>query len=263
MLGVEESAQLVAVITGGASGIGYATAERLYARGVVAVLADRDGDRAVQAAERLRAAGGIAHPVAVDVTDPISVNRLMDDAVAQHGGVDLLVNCAGFALPQPSAELDDASWAAQLDVHLGGTMRCCRAAHAALARSPHAAIVNVSSVLARVGNPMRLAYSAAKAGIEGMTRTLAVEWAADGIRVNAIAPGYTRTPLVDALIREGKLDASSLLRQIPLGRLAESAEIAGAIDFLCGPDARYLTGQALCVDGGMSIDGAWGGAVAC
>jgi len=263
VLGVEESAQLVAVITGGASGIGYATAERLCAHGVVAVLADRDCDRAVQAAERLRAVGGIAHSVAVDVTDPISVDSLMDDAVAQHGGVDLLVNCAGFALPQPSAELDDASWAAQLDVHLGGTMRCCRAAHDALARSPHAAIVNVSSVLARVGNPMRLAYSAAKAGIEGMTRTLAVEWAADGIRVNAIAPGYTRTPLVEALIREGKVDATSLLRQIPLGRLAESAEIAGAIAFLCGPDARYLTGQALCVDGGMSVDGAWGVAVAC
>ncbi len=247
----------MAVITGGASGIGCATAERLCARGVVAILADRDPDEAARAVERLRATGATAHAVTADVTDPATVDRAMAETAAAHGGIDLLVNCAGFSRPTPSAELDDASWAAQLDVHLGGTMRCCRAAYPALARSPHATIVNVSSVLGRVGNPQRLAYGTAKAGIEGMTRTLAVEWAPAGIRVNAIAPGYTRTALVEGLMRDGKLDAAALERRIPLGRLAESWEIAGAIDFLCGADARYVTGQTLLVDGGMSVDGNW------
>jgi NAD(P)-dependent dehydrogenase (short-subunit alcohol dehydrogenase family) len=257
------SARAVAVVTGGASGIGYATAERLCAQGTVVVLADRDGEAAAQAAERLRAAGGAAEAFAVDVTERASVDRLIGQTVAVHGTLDLLVNCAGFAYPAPSAEIDDDEWAAQLDVHLGGTMRCCRAAHAALAGSPHPAIVNVSSVLGRVGNPERLAYSAAKAGIESMTRTLAVEWAPAGIRVNAVAPGYTRTALIERLAREGKLDAASLERRIPLGRLAVGEEVAGAIAFLCGPDARYVTGHTLVVDGGMSVEGDWSASPQC
>lgn len=256
-------ARRVAVITGGASGIGYATAERLCARGVVAILADREPEQAAQAVERLRATGAAAHAVTADVTDSATVARAMDETADAHGGIDVLVNCAGFSRPTPSAELDDASWTAQLDVHLGGTMRCCRAAYPALSRSPHAAIVNVSSILGRVGNPQRLAYGTAKAGIEGMTRTLAVEWAPAGIRVNAIAPGYTRTALVEGLVRDGKLDTASLERRIPLGRLAESEEIAGVIDFLSGPDARYVTGQTLLVDGGMSVDGNWSVAAGC
>lgn len=254
---MSSAAPQVAVITGGASGIGWATAERLGADGFLTVLADRDGAAAADAAERLRAGGATAHDVTVDVTEPASVARAFDATLTAHGAVDVLVNCAGFARPIPSAELDEASWAAQLDVHLGGTMRCCRAAYPALARSRRATIVNVSSVLGRVGNPMRLAYGTAKAGIEGMTRTLAVEWARAGICVNAVAPGYTRTPLIDALVRDGKLDPASLERRIPLRRLAEREEVAGAIAFLCGPDARYVTGQTLVVDGGMSVDGDW------
>ena len=253
----------VALITGGASGIGYATAERLGADGAVAILADRDGEAATDAAARLRADGASAHAIALDVSDPTSVARGIDAAVATHGGLDLLVNCAGFARPVPSAEIDEESWAAQLDVHLGGTMRCCRAAYAALARSRRAAIVNVSSILGHVGNPMRLAYGTAKAGIGGLTRTLAVEWAPAGIRVNAVAPGYTRTALVQRLVRDGKIDTASVERRIPLRRFAESEEIADAIAFLGGPGARYITGQTLLVDGGMSIDGAWSEAARC
>ena len=110
---------------------------------------------------------------------------------------------------------------------------------------------------------MRLAYGTAKAGIGGLTRTLAVEWAPAGIRVNAVAPGYTRTALVQRLVRDGKIDTASVERRIPLRRFAESEEIADAIAFLGGPGARYITGQTLLVDGGMSIDGAWSEAARC
>lgn len=245
----------VASITGGASGIGFAFAQRWVKDGGRVVLMDMNPGALETAAQKL---GGpkVARGVVVNVTDTVSVNQAFESISDNENRLDAAVNCAGIARPAPSAEVSDADFMGLVDIHLHGTMRACRAAFPLL-RARGGAIVNISSVAASSGMPARASYCAAKAGIEGLTRTLAVEWAPDSIRVNAVGPGYTRTALTDTLVREGKLDVTPLISRTPLGRLAESEEIAAAINFLVSADASYITGQALLVDGGMTIDGNW------
>lgn len=241
------------VITGGASGIGLAVAERLVTEGREIVIADLDGSAAEAAANRL---GRQASAHAVDVTDSSAVDAVMLAAGGGSGSLAGLVNCAGAAQPTPSKALPDESWNRLVDIHLGGTMRACRAAYPFL-RAVRGAIVNVSSVGAHVGSPQRLAYNSAKAGVEGLTRTLAVEWAPRGVRVNAVAPGYVRTAMWEGLVASGAVDGGLIEARIPARRFAEPSEIAAVITFLLSADASYLTGQAVVVDGGMTVDGDW------
>jgi len=247
----------VAFISGAARGIGMAIAETFVSEGCKVAIGDLDFEEAKSVANRLNSNGGHAIALDLDVTHTESVDAAVAATLAQLGGIDALVNVAGTINPQPSEEVTDEAWSDLIGVHLDGTFRCCRAAYTALASSETGSIVSISSVAAKVGIPKRLSYSAAKAGIEGLTRVLAVEWAPAGIRVNAVAPGYTMTKRMEGTIASGLLDESQVTRLIPMRRFAKPEEIANAVYFLSSPNASYVTGQTLYVDGGSIVNSHW------
>lgn len=183
----------VAVITGGAQGLGAAIARRLHADGLVVVIGDVNLDGARSLATSL---GGRSLGVELDVTSDESVNGLAATVTATLGRLDVLVNNAGIISRSPAQDTDTDAWTRELDVNLGGTMRCSRACFDMLSRGDGAAIINMGSVGSTLGLPLRLAYSSAKSAILGLTRTLAAEWGAYGIRVNALAPGYIDTSMM-------------------------------------------------------------------
>lgn len=244
----------VAAVTGGASGIGLAFARRWIDSGGRVVLLDLS-ETALRDAER--SLGDAARGMRVDVTDASSVAGAFGGIRDIEGRLDALVNSAGIARPAPSAEVTDADFSLMLDIHLTGTMRCVRAAYPLLKEGAGGRIVNIASVAAVTGMPGRISYTTAKAGIGGLTRTLAVEWAKDGIRTNAVGPGYVRTALTDALIAQGQLDDAPIKARTPLGRFAEPEEIAEAIYFLASEASSYINGHVLMADGGMTVDGSW------
>jgi NAD(P)-dependent dehydrogenase (short-subunit alcohol dehydrogenase family) len=245
----------VVLVTGGAGGLGFETARRFHGGGASVVIADLDEQAALAAAEQIDASHDRALGLAADVTSTPSIDRMVAATLDRFDRLDVLINNAGFAAPSPTHTLEDEAWLHMLDVHLNGTLRCSRSAFRALSNAPHAAIVNIASIAAYVGMPMRASYTAAKAGISGLTRVLAVEWAPVGIRVNAVAPGFIATPLMTKLIEEGTNSAVSMTSLVPMGRLADPHEIAAVIEFAASPAASYLTGQTVVVDGGMTIDG--------
>jgi NAD(P)-dependent dehydrogenase (short-subunit alcohol dehydrogenase family) len=244
----------VVAITGGANGIGYALARRWTVAGGKAVLLDRNTD-AIAAATKSVSAEQM-RGIECDVSSQASVDRAFSSIAEIEGRLDALSNGAGIILPANSSEATDEDFGHVVDVHVFGANRACRAAFSLLKKS-RGAIVNISSVAAFVGMPKRASYCTAKAAIEGLTRTLAVEWAPEGIRVNSLAPGYTKTYMTEHLIVVGKIDVGKIEARTPLRRFAEPDEMAAPIDFLLSDDASYITGHCLVVDGGMTIDGNW------
>lgn len=229
-------------------------ARRFAADGLTVVVADINQ---VGAAALARDLGGpdVALAVRLDVTSDADVTEAMEQVASAFGRLDVLVNNAGILSRRPAEETVTDDWLRELDVNLGGTMRCSRAAFDLLRHGDNSCVINLGSVASTLGLPLRLAYSTAKSGIAGLTRTLAAEWGRYGIRVNAIAPGYIDTSLMRSGFEQGVLDEGQILRRTPLGRLGDPKEIASVASFLASADASFVTGVLLRADGGVTIDG--------
>lgn len=244
----------VAVITGAGRGIGASAGLRLLKEGFVVYFADMNVARAQEFVNSIREGRENAYSLEIQVTSDNSVNAAMTAVGEKHGKVDLLINNAGITNQRPTQDIPTEDWQELIDVHLGGTFRCCRAAFPYLKAAKGAAIVNVSSIAGRLGMPIRASYCAAKAGIEGFGRSLATEWAEFGIRVNTVAPGYVMTELIQKDLKNGLVSEEVLSGRISLRRLANPEEIAEVMLFLGTSASSYMTGQVLSVDGGLSID---------
>lgn len=238
----------VALVTGAGSGIGAATARRLAAEGATVVCADLDRAAAERTASAIGDDGGRAEAQSHDVTDRASWQGAVDHCIAQLGGLDVLVNNAGFTRDRSLLKMSDEEWGQVIDVHLRGAWLGCQHAIPALRKRGGGAIVNVSSE-SRHGSFGQSNYAAAKAGVVGLTRTVALEHARHGIRCVAVAPGMVNTPLVDHVA----VDIRERMRAtIPLARFGEPSEIAATIAFLASDDASYITGATLSCDGGTT-----------
>ncbi|MFI5388369.1 MAG: SDR family NAD(P)-dependent oxidoreductase [Candidatus Eremiobacterales bacterium] len=243
-----------AFITGGSGGIGSATALALAGHGANVTLAGRDRSRLDRAAEAI----GSACVVTVDVRDETSVKHAFDQAREKFGDVDILVNAAGYAQSAPVKRTSLDAWREAIEVNLTGTFLCCREAVGPMIDARYGRIVNVASTAALRGYRYVAAYCAAKHGIVGLTKALALESAASNVTVNAVCPGYTQTPMLDESIanivaKTGKSAAEArdaLLKETPRGIFVHPSDVAAAVAWLCLPGAEAVTGQAISVDGG-------------
>jgi NAD(P)-dependent dehydrogenase (short-subunit alcohol dehydrogenase family) len=250
-----ELAGRVCVITGAGRGIGAATATRFAAEGAKLAILDRESELGEETAGRLEDAGAKARFYRVDVADEARVTAVAGQVVADFGQVDVLVNNAGIGRLGPSMSFPVESFRESLDVMVTGVFLCSREFGRAMREGEGGAIVNLSSINGIVAFPMRLAYSAAKAGVISMTRVLATEWAGYGIRVNAVAPGNTRTEMVQEAIDQGLIDVDTYMDHTPLRRLAEPEEIAETVLYLASPRSGFVTGQVIAADGGWTAFG--------
>ena len=240
----------VAVVTGGARGIGREIALVLAKDGADVALFDVNPQQLEQTAGELRALGRRAEAMSVDVTD----GKQVDDGVAKVldklGRIDILINNAGVTKDGLLVRMDDAQWDRVLAVNLKGTFLCTRAAAKHMLKQRRGRIVSIASVVGIFGNPGQANYAASKAGIIGLTKSVAKELASRGVTCNAVAPGFIKTEMTEALPEQAK---ARLLEAIPLGTLGEPRDVAEAVRFLVSDAARYITGHVLVVDGGLAM----------
>jgi 3-oxoacyl-[acyl-carrier protein] reductase len=239
----------VALITGSARGIGRAIAEVLTRRGASVIIADLRTELAATTAQEIAASTGRRTlAVAVDVVNSESVKAMVDQALAEFGRVDILVNNAGITRDNLIMRMEEADWDLVLNINLKGAFNCCKALVRTMMKQRYGRIVNISSVAGLAGNPGQANYAASKAGLVGLTKSLARELGSRQITVNAVAPGFIPTDLTKDLPDELK-EAS--LKMTPLGRWGSTEDIASAVAFLASDEAAYITGHVLSVDGGM------------
>jgi NAD(P)-dependent dehydrogenase (short-subunit alcohol dehydrogenase family) len=240
----------VAVVTGAGSGIGLASARRMAAEGATVVCADIDG----AAAERTAAEIG-ASAYTVDVTDEDGVRAMFDAAVAQHGRLDIAFNNAGISPPDDDSILDTGidAWRRVQEVNLTSVYLCCKYAIGHMRAAGAGSIINTASFVAVLGSATsQISYTASKGGVLAMTRELGVQFAREGIRVNALCPGPVSTPLLQELFAKDPERAARRLVHVPMGRFAQPEEIAAAVAFLASDDASFITAATFLVDGGIS-----------
>jgi 3-oxoacyl-[acyl-carrier protein] reductase len=241
----------VAIVTGGSRGIGRAVCVALAQAGAHVLVNYRSNEEAANETLRLvDEAGGTGELLGFDVADPDSVDAAIKDAAKRHGHLDILVNNAGISIDQlllrVTAKDLDATWA----TNINGAVFCAKACIRPMIRSRWGRIINLSSVVAESGNPGQVIYSASKAALLGMTRSLAREYASRGITVNAVAPGFIETDMTADLADEAK---RGILERTPLGRIGRPEEVAAAVVFLASEEASYITGQVVRVNGGMHV----------
>jgi NAD(P)-dependent dehydrogenase (short-subunit alcohol dehydrogenase family) len=245
----------VCVVTGGGRGIGAAIAGRFAAEGAKLAILEREPTLGEETVRRLEERGADARFYHVDVADEDGVIAVAERVVSDFGWVDGLVNNAGIGRLGASMSFPTDDFRQSLDVMVTGVFLCSREFGKAMRDGKGGVIVNLSSINGIVAFPMRLAYSAAKAAVISMTRVLATEWAGYGIRVNAVAPGNTRTEMVQEAIDQGLIDVDTYMDHTPLRRMAEPEEIAEAVLYLASPRSSFVTGQVIAADGGWTAFG--------
>jgi 3-oxoacyl-[acyl-carrier protein] reductase len=240
-----------AIITGSTRGIGQTIAEVLAAQGANIVISGPVGEPAEEVAGSINSNGGKAISVFCDITSERDVDNLVNQTIKAFGQIDILVNNAGITRDGLLIRMNEEDWDVVLNVNLKGMYRCCKAALRPMLKQRSGRIINIASIVGLIGNPGQCNYAAAKAGVIGFTKSLARETAQRGITVNAIAPGFIKTAMTDALNEEQK---QKLLTTIPMGEIGLPTDVANAAAFLASDEARYITGHTLVVDGGLVMN---------